>query len=92
MRNFEIKQELSTLNDKLVLVEQEHAAKIAEMQKQIDAQSFENSGLRKDLQEERAKCDLLDLAKRQLKQTYDEDIASWQGMHRKLQDDLQLLH
>jgi len=92
MRNFEIKQELSTLNDKLVLVEQEHAAKIAEMQKQIDAQSFENCGLRKDLQEERAKCDQLDLAKRQLKQTYDEDIASWQGMHRKLQDDLQLLH
>ena len=48
--------------------------------------------MQKDLQDERAKSESLDQAKRQLKQNYDEDLASWQDLHRKLQDDLQTMH
>jgi hypothetical protein len=37
MRNFEIKQELGQLQDRITILEEEHTLKLLELQKQLDA-------------------------------------------------------
>lgn len=53
MRNFEIKQELAQVTDKIALLELEHRAQVGEMQKVVDAHLAENAQLKRDLADER---------------------------------------